>query len=161
MYHQLVTTIQDLLKEHAMWFETFEHEPVKTSEEAAQLRTGYTIKQGAKALLLRIKPRGGQKKFIMCVLPGDRRLSSSRVKVVTDAKEIRFATQDEVYRISGGVVPGGVPPFGNLFGLDVYVDRSLLENEKIVFNAGDRRFSIAMLSSDYQKLVNPIVKSFI
>lgn len=161
MYHQLVTTIQDLLKENGMWFETFEHEPVKTSEEAAQLRNGYTIQQGAKALLLKVKPRGDKVKFIMCVLPGDRRLSSARVKSEIDLKEIRFATQDEVYRISGGVVPGGIPPFGNLFGLDVYVDRSLLENEKIVFNAGDRRFSIAMFSKDYQKLVNPIVKSFI
>lgn len=160
-YHQLVATIQDLLKENNMWYETFEHEPVKTSEEAASLRTGYTIKQGAKALLLKVKPRGDKTKFIMCVLPGDRRLASARVKSEIDLKEIRFATQDEVYRITGGVVPGGVPPFGNLFGLDVYVDNSLLQNEKIVFNAGDRRFSIAMLSKDYQRLVNPIAKNFI
>jgi prolyl-tRNA editing enzyme YbaK/EbsC (Cys-tRNA(Pro) deacylase) len=161
MYHKLVTTIQELLKENGMWFETFEHEPVKTSEEAAQQRIGYTIKQGAKALLLKVKPRGDKTKFIMCVLPGDRRLSSARVKSEIDLKEIRFATQDEVYRITGGVVPGGLPPFGNLFGLDVYVDRSLLENEKIVFNAGDRRFSIAMLSKDYIELVKPIIKDFI
>lgn len=161
MYHQLVTTIQNLLKENGMWFEAFEHEPVKTSEEAAQLRTGYTIKQGAKALLLKVKPRGEKTKFIMCVLPGDRRLASARVKSEIDLKEIRFATQDEVYRITGGVVPGGVPPFGNLFGLDVYVDETLLRNEKIVFNAGDRRFSIAMLSKDYMELVKPTIKNFI
>ena len=109
MYHKLVTTIQELLKENGMWFETFEHEPVKTSEEAAQQRIGYTIKQGAKALLLKVKPRGDKTKFIMCVLPGDRRLSSARVKSEIDLKEIRFATQDEVYRITGGVVPGGLP----------------------------------------------------
>lgn len=160
-YHQLVTTIQELLKEHNMWYEAFEHTPVKTSEEAASLRTGYTIQQGAKALLLKVKPRGDKTKFIMCVLSGDRRLSSARVKSEIDLKEIRFATQDEVYRITDGVVPGGVPPFGNLFGLDVYVDATLLQNEKIVFNAGDRRFSIAMLSKDYVDLVEPVIKNFI
>ncbi len=161
MYHQLVTAIQELLREKGVWYETFEHEEVRTSEEAAKLRHGYSISQGAKALILKAKLRNGEKKFIMCVLPGDRRLSSSRVKSVTDAKEIRFATQDEVYRITNGVVPGGVPPFGNLFGLDVYVDATLLKNEKIVFNAGDRRFSIAMYAKDFTALVSPIIKNFI
>lgn len=57
--------------------------------------------------------------------------------------------------LTDGVEVGGVPPFGNLFGLKVIADRRLFENEKIVFNAGDRRFSIAMRSSDYKRLVDP------
>ena len=56
-----------------------------------------------------------------------------------------------------GVLPGGVPPFGNLFDLEVIVDPKLLENEKIIFNAGDRCFSIAMKSKDYTTLISPTI----
>ena len=56
-----------------------------------------------------------------------------------------------------GVEPGGVPPFGNLFALRVIADPTLFENEKIIFNAGDRGFSVAMRSEDYRRLVNPEV----
>jgi Ala-tRNA(Pro) deacylase len=57
------------------------------------------------------------------------------------------------------VEPGGVPPFGNLFDLGVIADQELFGNEKIVFNAGDRRFSVAMKSEDYRQLANPVVAS--
>ena len=58
-------------------------------------------------------------------------------------------------QLTNGVQPGGVPPFGNLFGLEVVVDPQLLQNEKIVFNAGDRSFSVGMKSADYQRIVAP------
>ena len=151
----MVKAIEDLLTQNGCWYETFEHEEVRTSEEAAKLRTGYTIKQGAKALIVKIKQPGGIKKFVMVVIPGDKRFDNVKSKDVLQAKEIRFATEEEVIEITNGVRPGGVPPFGNLFGLEVYVDPSLLQNEKIVFNAGDRRFSIGIKSQDYKKLVDP------
>lgn len=50
-----------------------------------------------------------------------------------------------------------MPPFGSLFGLTVYADPSLFENDKLVFNAGDRRFSAAIKAEDYRTLVNPEV----
>ena len=157
MYHQLVTTIQNLLKKQNVWFETFEHEEVRTSEEAAKLRHGYTISQGAKALILKAKLRDGQNIFMQCVLPGDRKLANAKVKQLVDAKEIRFATPDEIFALTKGVVPGGVPPFGNLFGIRIFVDPLLLAQEKIVFNAGDRKFSIAMKSVDYKNIVDPTI----
>ncbi len=51
-----------------------------------------------------------------------------------------------------------MPPFGNLFELDVVVDPGLMENEEIIFNAGDRSVSIAMKSSDYVSIVNPKIE---
>ncbi len=98
-------------------------------------------------------------KYVMFVLPGDRRFNSKIAKSVVGVKEIRFATEDEVRDITSGVLPGGVPPLGGLFGLDVYADRTLLSHEKIIFNAGDRRFSIALKSTDYLTLVNPKICS--
>jgi len=77
------------------------------------------------------------------------------------AKDVRFATEEEVKQIMGGIEPGGVPPFGNLFGLEIIVDETLFLNPKIIFNAGDRRFSVAMKSEDYRKLVKPQVETII
>ena len=155
-YHRVTEKIESLLKEGNFWYERFEHEPVRTSEEAASVRDGYTMRQGAKALIVRIK-KVGKKIFVMIVLPGNARFDTKKAKDLLNAKDIRFASPDEVAEITGGIVPGGVPPFGNLFNLEVYADESLFDNEKIVFNAGDKRVSLGMLSDDYKKIVSPHV----
>ncbi|PJA47104.1 hypothetical protein CO172_03065 [Candidatus Uhrbacteria bacterium CG_4_9_14_3_um_filter_36_7] len=160
-YHQVATKIINLLKKHNVWFETFEHEPTRTSEESAKIRNGYTLHEGAKALIVRIKISNTNKKFIMLVVPGDLRFETIKVKLLFNAKDVRFATEEEVSELTDGVKPGGVPPFGNLFGLEVLVDSLLLQNERIIFNAGDRRFSVGMKSSDYQKIVNPRIESIV
>lgn len=152
--HPVAEKIESILKEKNCWYERFLHEPVRTSEEAAALRPGYTLAQGAKALIVRIK-QGGIKRFVMLVLPGDRRFDMKKTKEALSAKDIRFATEEEVGKITGGVLPGGVPPWGNLFNLPVYVDAHLFENESIIFNAGDRRVSIAMKSGNYRESVQP------
>lgn len=157
--HPLTDKIQKLLQESHCWFETFTHKPVRTSEEAANVRAGYSLQQGAKALIVKTKQANGQEQFAMLVLPGDLRLDNKKVKSVLSAKDTRFATPEEISSLTEGVVPGGVPPFGNLFGIKVIVDPKLFDNEKIVFNAGDRGFSIAMKASDYQRLVAPQIVS--
>jgi prolyl-tRNA editing enzyme YbaK/EbsC (Cys-tRNA(Pro) deacylase) len=156
-YHQITETIQKLLTDSDSWFETFEHEPVRTSEEAAKARPGYSLHQGAKAMVVRIKKSKSDKEFVMLVFPADLRFDNKKVKDYFHAKDIRFATEQEVIEITDGVKIGAVPPFGNLFNIKVVVDPKLLKNEKIIFNAGDRSFSIAMKSKDYKKLVNPKV----
>lgn len=152
-YHPLTTQIQKLLDENGCWYETFEHKPVRTSKEAADIRDGYTLEQGAKALIIRVKLSKNNKFFVMLVLPGDKKFDSKKVNEYFEAKDIRFTTAQEVSEITDGVQPGGVPPFGNLFGLRVVVDPSLFEHEKIVFNAGDKSFSIGMKASEYKKVV--------
>lgn len=202
-YHPVTEQITKLLSDHGIWFETFEHEPVRTSEEAAQVRHGYGLSQGAKALIVKLrrhdfkpnqpkesaernpapKVETGQtqlidedlrlsgawvkvkktdgESFAMLVVPGDKRFDRKKSKEVLNARDISFATEEEVSKITGGVQVGGVPPFGNLFGLEVVVDPSIFSNERIIFNAGDRRFSIGMKSEDYRRIVNPIVQSVI
>lgn len=154
-YHPVAEKIKNLLKENNLIFETFEHEPVITSEEASKVRFGYSLSQGAKAMIVRVKQKDGEKYFIMLVLPGDKKINFDKVKNNLNAKDIRFATADEISQITNGVQIGGIPPFGNLFGLKVITDPTIFANSKIIFNAGDRAFSIAMNSEDYKKLVNP------
>lgn len=155
VYHPVVRNIRALLDERGCTYETFEHEPVRTSEEAAKVRTGYTIEQGAKALITRVKEAGRGKRFVMFVVPGNKRFNEKKVRELFCLCDLRFATEAEVAEITGGVIPGGVPPFGNLFGLEVFADESVFKNERIIFNAGDRRYSIGMFSSDYASLVSP------
>lgn len=160
MEHPIHQQITDVLRQHDCWFEEFEHEPVRTSEEAAALRDGYTLRQGAKAIIIRAKIPGEGKKFFMLVIPGNQKFDSTKVKQLLHSRDIRFATEDEVAEITDGIKPGGVPPFGNLFGLEIISDALLYENEKIIFNAG-RTTSIAMKSADYKKLVRPQIKKIV
>jgi prolyl-tRNA editing enzyme YbaK/EbsC (Cys-tRNA(Pro) deacylase) len=154
-YHPVTAQINNLLQ--GCWHETFEHEAVRTSEEAARTRPGYTLSQGAKAIIVRVKKSAQDKHFVMLVFPADRAFDSRKVKAYFQAKDIRFATEQEVAELTSGVQVGGIPPFGNLFGLPVYAAPELFEHRKIVFNAGDRRFSVAMRSDDYKRLVEPIM----
>ena len=154
-YHSLVGKIKSLLSENGFWFETFEHEPVRTSEEASKIRTGYKLEQGTKALIVKVYKSHDGEDFAMMIVRGSDRFDEKKVKDLLNIKEFRFATEQEVIELTDGVLPGGVPPFGNLFGLKVFVDKRVLENEKIVFNAGDRRFSIGIYSKDWFELVKP------
>lgn len=149
--HPIAQRIIELLEENSCWFETFEHEPVRTSEEAAALRPGYSREQGTKAIIARIKVPNIGKSFIMLTMPSSKKFNTEKVKRVTGSKDIRFASDDEVERITNGVPPGGIPPFGNLFDLKLYSDAAIYNNENIIFNAG-RTSSIAMKSADYASL---------
>lgn len=154
MYHPLVEEIKKYLSDNHVWFETFEHKAVRTSEEASRMRPGYNMKQGSKSLIIRVK-KNGEKSYVLVIVPGDQKFNTSKVRRAVGSNDIRFASEEEVAEITDGVLPGGVPPFGNLFGLKIIVDPSVFENEKIVFNAGDRAYSIGMRSEDYIKLVKP------
>lgn len=160
-YHPVAKQITNLLAEHHVSFRMFEHAPVRTSEEAAALRPNFTMNQGAKALIVKTKASGNEPFFVMLVFPADLKFDSKKAKMAINAKSISFATEKEVAHLTGGVEIGGVPPFGNLFNLLVYADKSLFENSEIIFNAGDRSFSIAMASADYRQIVNPIVGNFV
>jgi len=160
-YHPVVQKIKELLESRQIKYDYFEHEPVRTSEEASKIRPGYTLKQGAKALVVKLYLRGGEEKFVMLVVPGDARLNSKKVKKLFDAKDLRFATEEEVGDITSGVQVGGVPPFGSLFGLQIYMDPQVEQNERIVFNAGDRRVSIALACADYVLVEHPIMTELV
>ena len=164
-YHKVVYAIRRILDTAKIDYDAFEHEEVRTSEEAAAVRPEFSLAQGSKALIVRIKRKdeAGQetREFVQVVVPGDKKFDAKKVKEVLGAKDIRFATEEEVKEITGGVQPGGVPPFGNLFGLTVVVDQGVFEHTVTIFNAGDRRYSIAMRTADYQKVVKPTVADLV
>jgi len=69
-------------------------------------------------------------------------------------RSLRFATPEEVTELTG-LLPGAIPPFGQLFGLPTYCDQAIADEAKINFNAGDRAISVAMAASDYLAVERP------
>ena len=150
--HPIVTSIRSLLDEHAASYSFMKHEEGVTSEEMASIRKGFSLSEGAKALIL-LTDIG----FVQVVVPGDKKFKNSKLRKVLHTKSIRFATSKELAEVTNGILPGAVPPFGTLFNLPVYADMALFANERIVFNCGERTASIAMQSEDYKTIVCPII----
>lgn len=163
MLHPVSQKILALIKKTGYWYESFEHEPVRTSEEAAKIRTGYSFHQGAKAMILKYQDlcSNGENKFVMLVFPADLKFNNRKVKELLSSKNACLASEEEISFLTDGVEIGGVPPFGNLFGLRVLADEKLFANEKIIFNAGDRRLSVAIKSQDYKRLVKPQIVNIV
>ena len=134
--------IERLLRERGVSFAVLRHEPVFTSEQAAAVR-GTPLSSGAKALVLKAGER-----FLMAVLPADRKLDSKKARESLGVKSLRFAELSEVERLTG-LQPGSIPPFGSLFELPTLCDPALAENESINFNAGDHAISVQMKYADY------------
>jgi len=145
--------IIELLEAKQVEFDSLEHEPVFTSEEAARVR-GTTLASGAKSLVCKVG-----KEFVMFVLPADRRLSTPNVKQAFSVRKLRFATRDEVLEFTG-LEPGSIPPFGSLFELPCYCDERLAAEQRINFNAGDHGKSVSMTFADYLTVEQPTVGIF-
>lgn len=155
-YHPVVQKIRSLLDERQAPYKFFEHEAVRTSEDAHKLRPDYEMSQGAKALIIKAKITASQRVFLMCVIPADLRLDGNKVREIAGAKSTSFATKEESDLLTDSVEFGGIPPFGNLFGIQVYLDPKIKKHEEILFNCGDRRATIAMKLADYIDIVKPI-----
>src|SRR5215510_8264038 len=98
--------------------------------------------------------------FVLAVLPASRKVDEKRFQQVVGAKEVRMAHESEFASLFPGCDLGAMPPFGNLYGVDVYVDRSLTQDDEIVFNAGTHVEAIRMKYKDFERLVSPKVGDF-
>jgi Ala-tRNA(Pro) deacylase len=146
--------IKGWLIAQSIQFEQVHHEPTATSDAAAQAR-GVDLAMGGKALVLKIDDR-----FKLCVLSAAKKLDSGALKKHFGAKKLRFADRDELMELTG-LVPGSVPPFGRpLIDLELLVDKSILQNRRIAFNAGSLTDSIIMPVKDYLKAANPVILEF-
>ena len=146
--------IKNWLISESAQFREVHHGITKTSEESARAR-GEDISIGGKALVLKTGET-----FSIFVLSAAGKLDSSAVKKHLGIKKTRFASSEELLGLTG-LVPGSVPPFGRpVIDLDLYVDNSIVKNEKIAFNAGSLTDSIIMSTEDYFRLAKPVIFSF-
>ena len=150
---ELFEKIKESLNNEKAEYEVIEHKAVYTSKEAALVR-GTELKQGAKALICKT-----EKGFVQTVISAAKEIHEQELKKTLGVKDLKLANADEVKELSGASI-GAVPPFGNLFGVEVYIDKSVTDNEEIAFNAGLHTHSIKMKSSDLVKITGAKVANF-
>ena len=144
----------ELLERNSVRFDLTFHEPVRTSEQAAALR-GVTLASGAKAMLLSVRAAGEPDGFVLVVVSAADKMDSKALRKEVGLKSTRFATEEEVLRITG-CIPGAVPPFGSVWGLRTFVDAGLEEQgAEINFNVGLRTRSVSMSVADYLRVEAP------
>jgi Ala-tRNA(Pro) deacylase len=148
MAESVFARIEERLHQAGVPFTVLRHEAVYTSEQAAAVR-GTSLASGAKAIVM----KGGER-FVLLVLPADRKLDNPTVRKALGSKALRFASREEVEQLTG-LAPGSIPPFGSLFGLPTYCDPALADTPEINFNAGDHTISVQMAYGDYTAVEKP------
>jgi Ala-tRNA(Pro) deacylase len=152
MSRSVFEKIKKLLDDNKISYQLLTHEPVYTSEQAAQMRgkgIEEGLKRGAKAMIFK-----ADEKYVQCIVPAHKIVDLKKVKLLLNAKKIKMATPEEVLQITDCEI-GSVPPFGNLCNISVYCDKEL--SEEIDFNAGLHDTSITMKRIDWERIVKPIV----
>jgi len=96
----------------------------------------------------------------MAVLPSSRRVDLLRLKASAYATTIHLVPEEEFRDLFPGCEPGAMPPFGNLYGIPVFVDESLTKDDEIAFNAGTHSELIRLSYRDFARLVQPTVIGF-
>ncbi len=99
-------------------------------------------------------------KMAMAVLSANRKIVLQDLREVTGSEEVKFASEEQFKQAFPDCETGAMPPFGNLYGMDVYVAESLTDNDEIAFNAGSHTEVIKMAYKDFERLVKPRVVSF-
>lgn len=142
------TKVKKLLDGKKVNYKVLEHKPVKTSEEAAKIR-GTKMGNAPKAMVL-AKKKG---ELLMVCVPADKQIDLEKASKIIGEK-VKVASAEEVEEQLGLKV-GAVPPFGKLFGIEMYMDGDFWKKDEVVFNAGRRDRSIRMKAGDLIKVAEP------
>ena len=96
-------------------------------------------------------------KMAMAVLPASHKIDFDLLKMAAGASEVELATEREFKGMFPECEPGAMPPFGNLYGMSVFVEQTLAEDEDIAFNAGSHTELIRLAYKDFERLTEPAV----
>lgn len=144
--------IEQHLKERGAAFQLHHHNSVAYSaQEVAQLE------QVPGQLVAKVVMAFSDQRLVMFVLPGPHWLDIAKAASELGAKEVRLATEDEIGPYFPDCELGAMPPLGNLYGIPVYVDRALLEDRTIYFQAGTHQDIVEMELADFVRLADAAV----
>ena len=149
-----VKKLKDHLDQEKIKYISIVHSPAYTAQEVAAL-AHITGRELAKTVIVELDG-----KMAMAVLPANRKIVLQDLREVTGSEEVKFASEEEFQPKFPGCETGAMPPFGNLYGMDVYMAESLSANGEIAFNAGSHTEVIKMKFDDFERLVKPRVVSF-
>lgn len=149
-----VRKLKEFLNENRVKYVTISHSPAYTAQEIAA-SAHIPGKEVAKTVILRLDG-----KMAMAVLPASRQIDLDKLKEAAGAEEVELATEKEFQGLFPDCELGAMPPFGNLYGMPVYVADKLTEDEEIAFNAGSHTELMQLPYEDFERLVKPEVLKF-
>jgi Ala-tRNA(Pro) deacylase len=141
--------VKEFLDSQEVKYLKIAHSPAYTAQEVARSLDvkGHMV---AKTVIVFIEG-----KMAMAVMSANRNINFDHFRREIGAKEIIFAAEKEFRDVFPDCELGAMPPFGNLYGLEVYVDRHLMEEDDIFFNACTHSELIRMSYQDFERLVKP------
>jgi Ala-tRNA(Pro) deacylase len=141
--------LKEFLDAEKVRYVVITHSPAFTAMEVAQ-SAHIPGKDLAKVVMVQLDGR-----MCMAVLPATSKLDLERLREAANATEARLPGEDEFRRLFPECETGAMPPFGNLYGMEVYAASQLAEDQEIAFNAGSHTEVIKLAYEDYQRLVGP------
>jgi len=152
-----MSTLQNCLTyldAHGIRYVHTTHSPAYTAEEVARAEH-MPLHRMAKTVVC--TDNGG---YLMVVVPADSYVDLEQLRAAIGVPTLYLAEESDLYLIFPGAELGAMPPLGTLFGLRVYLDREVANQEFIAFNAGTHRDVIHMRAADFQHLVRPVLGDF-
>jgi len=146
--------LREFLDSHGVKYVTISHSPAYTALETAA-SAHVRGKELAKTVMLKMDG-----KMAMAVLPATHSVDFGLLKAAASAGRIEMADEAEFKDMFPECEIGAMPPFGNLYGMEVFVDASLAEDEEIAFNAGSHTELIRLSYKDFERLASPNVGRF-
>ena len=146
--------LKDFLDRHNIKYVTISHSLAYTAQEIAP-SAHVAGKELAKTVMVKIDD-----KMAMAVLPAAFKISFDLLKKAAGAANVELANEQEFKDMFPESELGAMPPFGNLYGMEVFVDEILSQDEEIAFNAGSHTELIKLAYRDFERLVKPKAAKF-
>lgn len=143
--------VEQYLRENGVAFETMAHRVAYTMPEvAAALHV--SGREVAKVVMV-----NASDDMVMLVIPSPSRLDFAKVRAVLGATSVSLAREAEFADLFPDCATGAMPPFGNLYGVPVYVDEALAAEANIVFRVGTHEHTMKVAYADFARLADPSV----
>lgn len=148
--YQRLRQLADL---HGAGYRMIAHAPEGRTEAASALR-GHALAQGAKSLVVEARPTKRTCRYVLAVVPGDRRVDLGRIAELAGGRKAGFAARGTAERLAGSV-SGSIIPFSFHPELELIVDEDLLRHDVLYFNAARLDLSMALPTDDYVRMARP------
>lgn len=149
-----VKKLIEFLDENNVRYITIRHSTAFTSQEIAA-KAHISGNKLAKTVMIKIDG-----KMAMAVLPASNDIDFDSLKAIFGTRNVLLATEPEFKNRFPDCEVGAMPPFGNLYGMEVYAAESLTQDKEIAFNAGSHTELIRLSYADYERLVKPRIFRF-
>ena len=145
----LAKRLKNFLDEAHVKYITIGHSPAFTAQEIAE-RAHIPGKELAKTVIVKVDGD-----LAMVVTPASEHVKLENLREMLGAASVELAHEYEFKDAFPDCETGAMPPFGNLYGMKVFVSQTLREDEEIAFNAGSHSELIRLTYTDYERLVEP------